>query len=100
MSFPSRSPFADRARHREADGRRSWRFLALYALANAGGVAAFLPLLTLLLPLKVHTIAGDDRLTTLTLCALAGAVAASLSNIVFGALSDRSFAKHRNRRGW
>ena len=100
MSFRSRSPSAVRARPREADGRRSWRFLALYALANAGGVAAFLPLLTLLLPLKVQAAAGDDRLTTLTLCALAGAVAASLSNVLFGALSDRSFARHRNRRGW
>src|SRR5690606_32656597 len=52
------------------------------------------------LPLKVQMVAGDARMLTLTLCALAGAVTASLSNILFGALSDRSFAKARNRRGW
>src|SRR3546814_7523409 len=69
MSSRSRLPSADPARRRAAEGARSWRFLALYALANAGGVAAFLPLLTLLLPLKVQAVAGDERLVTLTLCA-------------------------------
>src|SRR3546814_11292410 len=93
MSSRSRLPSADAARRRAGEGARSWRFLALYALANAGGVAAFLPLLTLLLPLKVQAVAGDERLVTLTLCALAGAVTASISNIVFGTLSDRSFAR-------
>src|SRR3546814_5483720 len=100
MSSRSRLPSADPARRRAAEGARSWRFLALYALANAGGVAAFLPLLTLLLPLKVQAVAGDERLLTLTLCALAGAVTASISNIAFGTLSDRSFARTRNRRRW
>src|SRR3546814_9103586 len=100
MSSRSRLPSADPARRRAAEGARSWRFLALYALANAGGVAAFLPLLTLLLPLKVQAVAGDERLVTLTLCALAGAVTASISNIVFGTLSDRSFARTCNRRRW
>src|SRR3546814_17650577 len=57
-------------------------------------------LLTLLLPLKVQAVAGDERLVTLTLCALAGAVTASISNIVFGTLSDRSFARTCNRRRW
>lgn len=79
---------------------RSPRFLALYALANAGGVFAFLPLLTLLLPLKVEAMAGADRLGLLTLATLGGAVAASVSNIVFGALSDRTHARIGTRRRW
>src|SRR3546814_11070293 len=98
MSSRSRLPSADPARRRAAEGARSWRFLALYALANAGGVAAFLPLLTLLLPLKVQAAAGDERLVTLTLRALAGAVTARISNLVFGTLSDRRFERPCNRR--
>lgn len=80
--------------------RRSNRFLIAYALANAGGVAAFLPLLTLLLPLRLDTLAGEDRLGWLTTAAIAGAVAASLSNIAFGVLSDGTVARGRSRRGW
>ena len=37
-----------------ADGNRSFGFLLLYAIANAGGVIGFLPLLTLLLPMKIE----------------------------------------------
>lgn len=85
----------------EADaGRRSTRQLIVYALANAGGVVAFLPLLTLLLPLKLEAVAGDARLGALTIATLAGAVSASVSNIVFGRLSDRSVARGKTRRCW
>lgn len=80
--------------------RRSAGFLALYALAHAGGVLAFLPLLTLLLPLKVEAIAGDARLGVLTLATLAGAVAASAANIGFGHLSDRTYAARGSRTPW
>lgn len=80
--------------------RRSVPHLLAYALANAGGVVAFLPLLTLLLPIKVEAAAGVSRLGLLTICALCGAVAASLGNIAFGWLSDRSVARGRTRRGW
>lgn len=79
---------------------RSVRFLLIYALANAGGVAAFLPLLTLLLPIRIEALAGADRIGWLTVAAIAGAVAASLSNIGFGMLSDRSVARGRSRRRW
>lgn len=81
-------------------GRRSTRFLIAYALANAGAVAAFLPLLTLLLPIRLEALAGDDRLGWLTIAAITGAIAASLSNIGFGMLSDRTVAQGRSRRGW
>ena len=78
--------------------RRSLRFILLVALANAGGVIGFLPLLTLLLPVKVAEIAGDDRIAVFTTTVIAGALAASASNILFGWLSDRSVARGGGRR--
>lgn len=80
--------------------RRSTGFLLLYALANAGGVIGFLPLLTLLLPLKIEGVAGEARISVLTATVFAGAIAASLSNILFGWLSDRSVARGKGRRRW
>lgn len=61
---------------------------------------AFHPLLALLLPLKIEAIAGADRLSLLTVAALAGAVTASGSNILFGWLSDRGFARSGTRKPW
>ena len=80
--------------------RRSTGFLLVFALAYVGGVVAYLPLLTLLLPIKVHAVAGLRRLDVLTAIAIAGAVSASLSNMLFGYLSDRSRARGGGRRGW
>lgn len=73
-------------------------FLLRNALANAGGVIAFLPLLSLLLPIKVEAVAGDDRLSVLTAAVLVGAVAASGGNILFGWLSDVAVERGRGRR--
>jgi len=67
-----------------------------YALAYAGGVVAYQPLLGLLLPLRADAVAGAARDGLLTACAAAGAVAASLGGVLFGWLSDRS----GGRRGW
>lgn len=75
---------------------REGRFLLLYALANAGGVVAYAPLLTLLLPVKIAAAAGDARVAWLGAATLAGALAASLANIAFGWASDVS----GSRRGW
>jgi MFS family permease len=73
------------------------RFIALYALAWAGGAIAYTPFLTLLLPLRATALAGEGAaITWLAYLAFAGAIAASLSNIGFGWLSDVT----RNRRGW
>ena len=80
--------------------RRSLRFILLVALANAGGVIGFLPLLTLLLPVKVAEIAGEDRIAVFTATVIAGALAASISNVLFGWLSDRSVARGGGRRKW
>ncbi len=79
----------------QADTPRSTGFLLLFALANAGGVIGYLPLLSILLPARIGTIAGDARLDLFTVTVIAGAAAASLSNIAFGWLSDRSGGRRR-----
>lgn len=75
---------------------QSRRFLILYALAAAGGAAAYVPFLTLLLPLHVMDLWGQRGFEVLSYAAFVGAVAASLANIAFGWASDRS----RNRKRW
>ncbi|UVO49731.1 MFS transporter [Sphingomonas sp. SUN019] len=81
-----------------AASRRSTAFLLTYALAYAGGVISYLPLLSLLLPLKIERVAGEARIDVLTGSVIAGALAASVSNIVFGILSDRAVARGGGRR--
>lgn len=72
------------------------RFLWLFALAWAGGSIAYVPFLTILLPLRVIDIAGGDSVRILGFITFSGAVAASCGNILFGWLSDRS----GRRRPW
>jgi MFS family permease len=72
------------------------RFLWLFALAWAGGSVAYVPFLTILLPLRVVAIAGADSVRVLGLITFFGAVAASVGNILFGWLSDR----RADRRSW
>ncbi|MFN3435185.1 MAG: MFS transporter, partial [Sphingomonas sp.] len=87
-----------------SSARRSPAFLLVFALANIGGVIAYLPLLTLLLPVKVEGLGGEARIGVFAACATAGAVAASGANILFGWLSDRSVrrggAAGNGRRRW
>ena len=65
-------------------------YLLLYGLAYGGAVCAYVPLLTLLLPLKVESIAeADGKVALLSLASIAGALAASVSNILAGMISDR-----------
>jgi MFS family permease len=78
------------------DERQSARFLYLYTLAVAGGAVAYVPFLTILLPIKVSTFAGTDALSVLAYAAFAGAIAASIANVGFGWISDVS----RSRRSW
>lgn len=65
-------------------------FLLLFALAAAGGWIAYVPLLSVLLPLQVTEMMGDADVEALSQTTFFGAVAASLSAIVWGWLSDRS----------
>ena len=69
----------------------------LYALAWAGGSVAYVPFLSILLPVRVSVLVGEDTgVTWLAYIAFAGAIAASLGHIGFGYLSDVT----RNRRVW
>lgn len=80
----------------ETSARQSARFLYLYALAVAGGAVAYVPFLTILLPVRVTWLAGADAVSALAYIAFAGAISASVSNVVFGWLSDLT----RTRRPW
>lgn len=71
-------------------------FLLAYAAAVAGGVVAFTPFLTIILPLRMQNIAATGVVDLLAATAFAGALTASVANIGFGWASDRT----RNRRGW
>ena len=68
----------------------------LYTLAAAGGAVAYMPFLTILLPLRATDIAGNGALGMLAMAAFLGAIAASLSNIGFGWASDKT----GKRRPW
>ncbi|WP_310532770.1 MFS transporter [Novosphingobium sp.] len=77
--------------------RQSQRFLLLYALAWAGGSVAYVPFLTILLPVRVSLLAGDAAgVSWLAYIAFAGAIAASAAFIGFGYLSDIT----RRRKEW
>ena len=80
-----------------SEAARIRRFTMLFALAWAGGAIAYTPLLTILLPGQISDLAGSQLgVTWLAKIALAGALAASLGNLLFGYLSDIT----RHRRGW
>ena len=60
----------------------------LYALAVAGGAVAYVPFLTILLPIRVTELVAEQNIDLLAYIAFAGAITASLANIAFGWLSD------------
>ena len=64
------------------------KFLILFALANAGGVVAYAPLLTLIFPARIWEIAGASAIHWLGVSTFAGAMAASVGNVAFGWASD------------
>ena len=76
-------------RERSGEPRlQSRRYLVLYALAAAGGSAAYAPLLTLFLPVYATDVWGGEGIVVLSYAAFTGAIAASLANIAFGWASD------------
>jgi MFS family permease len=79
-------------------------FILLYAVAFAGMFVSFMPFIMVLLPLKVEAIAGagpgTGKVRLLSDAALAGAIVASIANIVFGAWSDRTHRLRGSRRLW
>jgi MFS family permease len=76
--------------------KQSKQFLYLYAIAVAGGSIAYIPFLTILLPVRAAHIAGNNAISLLAYAAFFGAISASIANIGFGWLSDRS----KGRRSW
>jgi len=72
----------------DAERRQPLGFLLLYALAYAGSVIAYTPFLMLVLPARVSELAGSGDIVWLGYMVFAGAVAASVSGIIFGWLSD------------
>lgn len=64
-------------------------FLWRYGLAWAGGNVAYIPILTLLVPMRFTVLAGSHDVEWLARTATAGAIAASLAAILWGWLSDR-----------
>lgn len=71
-------------------------FLALFALAAAGGAVGYVPLLTVLLPQRIAELQGGEDVAALAQVTFLGAVMASLANIGVGMLSDRTAV----RRPW
>lgn len=71
-------------------------FLLVLALASAGGAVAYVPFLTMLVPVRITEIAQGEDVASLAYVTFAGAIVASLANIGFGWLSDRS----GRRRVW
>lgn len=75
-------------------------FVILYTLAIGGMFVSFMPLVMVLLPLKAAAVSGHERVTLLSEAALGGATVASIANIAFGMLSDRTYRRRGTRRPW
>ncbi|MBU3077736.1 MFS transporter [Sphingomonas quercus] len=76
------------------------RFNWLYPAANAGAYIAFLPLLTIAVPLRAEGLAGAGKVVLLSETLLAGVIVATIANVVAGLLSDRSRARAGTRLPW
>ena len=68
-------------------------FLLLFALAWVGAAIAYVPFLTILLPVRIEALAAASGVAAapvrwLSTLAFAGAIAASAGNIAFGWASD------------
>jgi MFS family permease len=82
-----------------ADAKVNRCGLVLYGLAYLGAHLAFIPLLVLLLPRRVESIAPENVTGTLSWLLLLGAIVAGVSHILAGILSDRWIQRYPNRRG-
>lgn len=81
--------------------RRSLPPLLLQGMAYAGMVIGYVPLLTLILPIRLTEMtAPGDEVRWLALCAMGGALAASVGNIFGGWISDRTREGRMGRRSW
>lgn len=81
-----------------APPRVSARFIAIYALAYAALWLALLTPAMITLALRVRELAAADVTRSISLVLFVGALAAMVSNPVFGALSDRTRSRFGRRR--
>lgn len=75
-------------------------FIATLTLAYVGAFIAFVPLLSLLVPLQAEAVAPADKIGLLSLLTLVGAVVASATNLAVGRASDRTRHRLGRRRPW
>lgn len=75
-------------------------FVALYMAAQVGAYIAFIPLLTLLLPLKAEAIDPVGRAQILSQVALWGAVTAGVAGVMAGLIGDRTRHWPGGRSTW
>jgi MFS family permease len=78
--------------------RASPRFIAIYAFAYAALWLALLTPAMITLALRVRELAGRNVTGAISLVLFTGAVAALVSNPLFGALSDRTHSRFGRRR--
>jgi MFS family permease len=78
----------------------SGAFLAALAMAQVGAFLSFMPLLTILAPLKAAAIDPGNKAWILAQVGFWGALVAGGSNILAGALSDRTRSRFGRRRPW
>jgi MFS family permease len=75
-------------------------FVAAYMAAQVGAYIAFIPLLTILLPLKAAAIDPAGRAEVLSQAALWGAMTAGLAGVVAGMIGDRTHHWPGGRSLW
>lgn len=98
--MPGLTPIARSGAETAALPAGAARAFFLYLLAYAGAFVSFIPFFGILLPLKATAIAPDAPLRLLSIVTVAGVIASSLANILFGLLSDRMRRRTGTRRPW
>ena len=85
-------------------GRVGPGFVAVLTLAYIGAFIAFVPLLSLIVPLQAQALAPGDKIGLLSLVSLWGALTASVANLAAGwpkpkPPATRCWRGRRNRAG-
>ena len=75
-------------------------FIASLTLAYVGAFIAFVPLLSLLVPLQAQALSPADKIGLLSVVTLWGALVASGANMLVGWASDRTRHRLGRRRPW
>ncbi|WP_159449157.1 MFS transporter [Demequina sp. NBRC 110055] len=76
------------------------RYIAPFFIANAGMLAIFQGLQQIILPAQIASLGDESKVGSYGLIASIGALAAALSNPLFGAISDRTRSRFGRRAPW